>query len=225
MKITSPLVDYRRFRFSKLNTKEFAHLKWLILWPLFGLFFVFVERIYQVESYYPVYCWLDDRIPFQEIFIIPYVFWYFFLLFMHLYLLLYDVETFKKMMRFLVIVHVIAVLTYLVFPTCQELRPAVFERDNFLTRFIEAFYRLDTNTNVCPSLHVAASLGVMFAAWHCKRLKVWGWKLIITVTALLICVSTVFVKQHSVVDVIAALPMCLAAYYVCFLRKKRKDSE
>ena len=39
-----PYVDYREFRFSKLNTPEFSHVWLLLYWPLFGLGFSYVER-------------------------------------------------------------------------------------------------------------------------------------------------------------------------------------
>lgn len=32
----SQIVDYRNFRFSKLNTPEFKHLKYLAYWPVFS---------------------------------------------------------------------------------------------------------------------------------------------------------------------------------------------
>jgi len=224
MKAAKPVVDYRNFHFSKLNTEEFRHLKWLIFWPVFGILFLFVERIYQVESYYPVYSPLDDWIPFQEVFVFPYLFWFVFLVGMHLYTLLYDIETFEKMIKFIIVTYSTAILIYLIFPTCQELRPLEFERDNVLTRFMAGFYQFDTNTNVCPSIHVMGSLAVMFAGWHCSRLKSPLWSLSFTVTALLICISTVFLKQHSVLDVFAALPICMFAYYTCFWRKRRRIS-
>ena len=62
------VVDYRKFRFSKMNTPEFEHLKYLIYWPIFGLLFLTVERLWIRESYYPISCSLDDRIPFCEFF-------------------------------------------------------------------------------------------------------------------------------------------------------------
>jgi len=40
--------------------------------------------------------------------------------------------------------------------------------------------------------------------------------------AILICLSTVFLKQHSVLDVIAAIPVCIIGYYLCFVRKAKK---
>ena len=59
-----PLIDYRQFRLSRLNTPQFRHLKLLLFWPLFGLGFLFVERYYPVAHYYAMHCALDDLIPF-----------------------------------------------------------------------------------------------------------------------------------------------------------------
>lgn len=160
------VVDYRKFRFSKMNTPEFEHLKYLIYWPIFGLLFLTVERLWIRESYYPISCSLDDRIPFCEFFLIPYLFWFVFLVGIHIYTLLYDTESFKRLMKFIIISYSAAMLIYILFPNCQELRPVVFERDNIFTRFIERFYQFDTNTNVCPSIHVIGSVAVMLCAWN-----------------------------------------------------------
>ena len=46
-----PSVDYRRFRFSRLNTPEFSHVWLLLYWPIFGLGFSYVERFYPVAHY------------------------------------------------------------------------------------------------------------------------------------------------------------------------------
>ena len=162
------LVDYRQFRFSKLNTPEFEHLKYLLFWPVYGLLFLTVERLWIRDSYAPVHCALDDAIPFCEIFLIPYLFWFVFLVGMLLYTLLLDTRAFKGMMRFIIVSYSAAILIYMLFPNCQQLRPPAFERDNVLTRFIARFYEFDTNTNVCPSIHVIGSAAVMFAAWDSR---------------------------------------------------------
>lgn len=81
------------------------------------------------------------------------------------------------------------------------------------------FYTFDTNTNVCPSIHVMGSLAVLTAAWHTPRFRTAGWRAAFAAAAVLICLSTVFLKQHSVLDVIAALPICLAAYLA--VRRRR----
>ena len=99
MRFESPAVDYRRFRFSKLNTPEYRHLKLLLYWPVFGLFFLMVERLWIRETYYPISCPLDNLIPFCEFFLIPYLFWFVFLVGIHIYTLLYDVESFQRLMN------------------------------------------------------------------------------------------------------------------------------
>ena len=206
-----PVVDYRGFRPRLINAPEYRHLKLLLYWPVYGLLFLYVERFYPAEHYYAVHCPLDDMIPFNELFLLPYLFWFVFLTGMLIYTLLYDVECFKKLMKFIMLTYSAAILTYFVFPTCQNLRPESFQRDNVLTQFINLFYNFDTNTNVCPSIHVIGSIAVMFAAWNTARFRSRGWK-----AAVLICVSTLFMKQHSVIDVVAALPVCIPGYFLCF---------
>ncbi|MCM1181659.1 MAG: phosphatase PAP2 family protein, partial [Clostridium sp.] len=94
----------------------------------------------------------------------------------------------------------------------------VFERNNIFTHFMQGFYQFDTNTNVCPSIHVIGSVAVMICAWHSKHFKTTGWKITFGVTALLISVSTVFLKQHSVLDIAAAIPICFVTYWVVYKR-------
>lgn len=135
------IVNYRNFRFNKLNTSEYKHLKYLLYWPIYGLLFLTVERLWIRESYFPMHCVLDDRIPFCEYFLIPYLFWFVFLVGISLYTLLFDVKSFEKFMKFVMITYTAAILIYMVFPNCQELRPVLFERDNVFTRFMTAFYQ------------------------------------------------------------------------------------
>jgi len=222
--IAAPVVNYRNFRWNKLNTEEYRHLKLLLYWPIFGVLFLFVERFYPVDSYYVVHCPMDDRIPLCEIFVIPYLFWFVYLIGMHVYTLLYDIKAFEKLMKFVILTYSVTIIIYLIFPTCQELRPVVFERDNVFTRFLEEFYQFDTNTNVCPSLHVTGSLAVLFTALHCNRLKRRGIRAFFGIAALLICISTVFLKQHSVIDVIAALPVSFGAYIICFRHNRERNA-
>lgn len=218
--LRSQIVDYRKFRFSKLNTPEFEHLKYLAFWPVYGLLFMTVERLWIREDYAVVHCALDDLIPFCEVFLIPYLFWFVFLIGMIAYTLLFEPAAFKGMMKFIIVSYSAAILIYILFPNCQELRPAAFERDNLLTRFIAHFYDFDTNTNVCPSIHVIGSVAVMFAAWDSRRFSTPAWKAAFAVMTVLISVSTVFIKQHSVIDLVSAVPVCIVAYLFAYRRKE-----
>ena len=45
-----------------------------------------------------------------------------------------------------------------------------------------------------------------------------GWKAWVVASAVLISISTAFVKQHSVVDIVAALPVCAVCEGLIFGR-------
>ena len=204
------MTDYRQFRLSKLNTPEFSHLKYLLFWPAYGLAFMILERFVTLDYTY-MHCALDDGIPFCEYFIVPYLFWFVYLIGMLMYTFFFDTKSFVYMMKLIIITCSAAIAAYVIFPSAQNLRPPVFERDNIFTDIVRGFYEFDTNTNVCPSVHVSSSIVVMMAAWNSKHFHTAPYRIaFITVTAL-ICLSTVFLKQHSVIDVVWGVIVCVAA--------------
>lgn len=211
-----------------LFDKRFGFFWLLIFWPLFGLAFYAVEGLDASglrTDLTSIWCPLDDYIPFCEWFLFPYLFWFIFLVGMYAYTVFFEVDLFKKLMYFTIATYTFTVIVYLLFPNMQELRPAEFPRDNFLTRFMAGYYEMDTNTNVLPSLHVIGAFAVQTAAWHSKRLGTTPWRIAFTVTAILISLSTVFLKQHSILDVFAGLLVCLPAYILVYrlpLRPQKK---
>lgn len=216
-----PVVDYREFRLSRINDPKFSHLKLLSGWIGYFILYFLTENLIPVENCYPVHCRLDDVIPFCEWFIIPYVLWYLLIVGSLLYFLLYNVENFKNLQTYIIITQVAAMAVYILFPNRQDLRPEVFPRDNLLARLVGLIYFLDTNTGVCPSLHVAYSIGIA-STWMREKSVSKPWKAFIAAFAALICISVAFVKQHSVVDIFAAIPVCLLAEWLVFYRPKRK---
>lgn len=210
-----PMVDYRKFRLSKINDPEFSHLKLLLGWVgYFALYFI-TENFIPTERCYVVHCWLDDVIPFNEVFVIPYVFWYLLIVVSLLYLALYNVDNFKNLMTFIIITQVVAMVIYIAFPNRQDLRPVEFPRDNVLSQLVGLLYSFDTNTNVCPSLHVAYSLGIA-STWLKEKSASVPWKVFVVIAVILICLSTAFIKQHSVVDAFVAIPVCILAEIIVF---------
>ncbi|MBR0040488.1 MAG: phosphatidic acid phosphatase [Oscillospiraceae bacterium] len=206
-----PVVDYREFRFSRLNTPQFAHMKPAILgWLFYFSFYFLTENLIPAEICHPIHCALDDMIPFCEYFAVFYVFWYLLVFGSLIFTLLYDVESFTRLSKFIFITQFIAMTIYILYPSRQDLRPEVFLRDNFLTRLMAFIYSFDTSTGVFPSLHVAYSMGILSVALKKKDLGA-GWKWSLAVLVVLICLATAFVKQHSMLDVFAALPVSLAA--------------
>ncbi len=205
-----PVIDYREFRLSGINDPKFSHLKLLLGWIGYFILYFLTENLIPVERCTPVHMWLDDVIVFCEWFVIPYVFWYLLIVISLGYFLLYHVDSFKRLQTFIIITQVIAMAVYIIFPTRQDLRPIEFPRDNILTQCVGLLYSADTNTGVCPSLHVAYSIGIA-SVWLKEEAAAKWWKAFVLVAVILICLSTMFIKQHSAVDFFAALPVCLVA--------------
>ena len=217
------MIRYRNFRLRLLNTPQYRHMKLLIYWPFYGFLFYLLERglplIGITPNYYPVEMQLDAAIPFCEFFIVPYHLWFFCLVGIHIYTLYHDIPSFRKLMYFIMITYSLTILTYIFFPTQQLLRPdpAEFERQNIFTYFVEHLYVFDTNTNVCPSLHVIGSMATLFTAWNSKHFATVFWRITLTILAVFICASTVFLKQHSILDIYIAFGYCAFAYPFAYL--------
>jgi len=208
-------VDYREFRLSKINEPRFAHLKLLLGWVGYFILYLLTENLIPVDKCYPVHSRLDDFIPFNEWFVIPYVGWYLLIVFSLGYFLFYNVENFKGLQTYIIVTQVIAMAVYILFPTRQDLRPTEFPRDNILTDLVNIIYTADTNTGVCPSLHVGYSMGIA-SAWLKEKSASVTAKILVVMAVILISLSTMFIKQHSAVDVFAALPVCLVAELIAF---------
>lgn len=218
-----PEVDYRSLRFSNITSPRFRHLFLLLSWPGYFILYFLTENLIPIEKCYPVYSRLDDLVPFCEWFVIPYTSWYLLIVVSLLYFLLYKVDSFKKLQTYIIITQVIAMAVYILWPNRQDLRPDVFPRDNFLTYIAGLLYAADTSTGVCPSLHVAYSIGIA-SAWLKEKSVSKFVKAIVVIAVILICVSVVFIKQHSVVDIFAAVPLCVLAEWIVFgkyYRQKR----
>lgn len=164
-----------------------------------------------------MYCPIDDLIPFCEAFVIPYLFWFVYLIGIHIYTLLYDVPAFKKFMQYNILAWSAALVIFFLFPNCQTLRVASFERSNALTDLVAFMYWFDSNTNVCPSLHVIGTMGVHFTAKGTRLYQDGCWNIFFRFVTPLVCFSTVFLKQHSILDVIAGYAVSGLVYQIIYV--------
>lgn len=212
-----PVVDYSRFRPDRINEPEYSHIKLLAGWIVYLILYGVTENCIPVERCHVIHCALDDMIPFNEYFLIFYCFWYVLLIFSLLYFFLFDIKSFRRLQIFIMITQAVAMTVYILYPSVQTGRPAAMPNDNLLCSLMTFIYAFDTPTGVCPSLHVAYSIGIA-STWIKTRKTPDIWKAFVVVSAILISVSVVFVKQHSVIDIIAAIPVGMLAEYLVFRR-------
>ena len=162
-------------------------------------FFV-TERL--VVPKYMISCPVDDWIPFHEYFVIPYLMWFLLLPASWFYTMITSKEDFQNLCMMMFGGMTISIVIYWLFPNGLDLRPESPGSGvcGELVRLIQA---VDTPGNVCPSIHVSSSLSVAAAAHGSQALRKYPWlQRGIDLIVCGICLSTMFLKQHSLVDVV-----------------------
>ena len=160
---------------------------------------------------------LDDYIPFCEIFVIPYFLWFAYVALVIMFLFFKDKSEYYRSCVFLFTGMTIFLIVSTLWPNGHHLRPYVMPRDNIFTQWVAALYKTDTPTNLWPSIHVYNSLGAHFALCKCKLLeKHKGIRVASLILAISIILSTMFIKQHSVFDVITGLGMAGIMYVIVY---------
>ena len=186
--------------------------------------FTYLEK-HVTTDYHLIHCALDDKIPFCEFFIIPYYFWFIFVAAACVWFFFKSQKECIHMGLYLIIGMTIAVITYFVYPNgLGDFRPHEFPRDNFCTDLVKILYRSDTSTNVFPSLHVYNTLVVVIAVFRSETFSKHhtAMKITVSIIGILICASTMFLKQHSVLDVIAAVVLAAILYPFIYVIGKHK---
>lgn len=186
---------------------------------IYLIWFTYLEKTI-TKDFSPVYSKLDDLIPFNELFIIPYILWFFFIAITVVYFFLTSKQDFYKCCAFLFIGMTICLFVYTVWPNGHHLRVDLnsLGRSNIFITMLSRIYSVDTATNVFPSIHVFNSIGAFVAINKSQRLQGIKWLQISTfILTVLICLSTVFLKQHSVLDIFGGLALGIIMYIVVYI--------
>ena len=159
---------------------------------------------------------IDHRIPLLPGFIYPYLLGLPMVIFMGVLLLWKDWRCYERYMFFIGIACMSALIFHLLLPTRHDLRPAVLPGRGLTIRLLRLLYKADSSANTCPSLHAVGLCAVCFAAWDSRKLRtprllfpIWG-------LSLLILLSSIWVKQSSLLDLLAAVLHSTAAYLVVY---------
>ena len=209
-----------------INIKELFdkyHHAWVFLYGFIYMpWFSWLEK-HVTSNYFVIHSVFDDYIPFIEIFIIPYLLWFVYVSGTVLYFFFTDKQGFYRICTLLITGMTLFLIICTIFPNGLNLRPSTFARDNIFVDLVRFIYRSDTSTNVLPSLHVYNSIGCYIAIRNSQKLRQYKWvqngSLVLTVSIVL---STMFLKQHSVVDVIAAIVMIYFIYQFVYIPEQVK---
>lgn len=199
--------------------KKYRHF---LIVPLYFVFYMLVFGYVEGRSGVQVHILhtrLDAYIPFCEYFIIPYFLWFLYVAGAVVYfgLIRKNLPEYYRLIASLGIGMTLFLVISLVYPNGHTLRPYHFEHENIFVDMVRYLYSIDTPTNVLPSIHVFNSVAVAIAVADSEAFQKRLWVVRASnVLAILIVCATVFLKQHTVIDVITALILNAACYRLIY---------
>lgn len=213
--------------------KNWARKNWRVWYLSYA--FIYLPWFFLLESVvtmnhpriHVMHMFLDDLIPFCEYFIIPYYIWFFYIAVSCLYMYLKaNDEEYKRFAWSLIIGMSASMIICMIYPNCVTMRPEATSGHGICAMLVEKLWATDTSTNVFPSIHVYNSLAIHLGLTKCESFAK-NRKLCMAslVTCISICLSTVFLKQHSVMDVMGAfLLISLVRYFLYIPSEERRFS-
>ena len=191
--------------------KKYGHI-WALGYGFIYLpWFLYLEKT--VKSYAVMHTRLDDYIPFNEYFVIPYLLWFVYVAGTVLYFFFTSRQEYYRLCTFLFTGMTLSLMICTFFPNGTDLRVPVDSQKNICSFLVSLVHAADTSTNVFHSIHVYNSLGVHAAVMNSLVLQSRRgvrWCSFFLMTA--ICLSTMFLKQHSVTDVMGAMLLAYLIY-------------
>lgn len=154
---------------------------------------------------------IDSYLSFNKFFIVPYTMWYGYVGIFLIYFLIFDGDKFWPLLTSMVIGVLICYMMFYIIPTTVA-RPTIIDGDLF-SRMIKAIYKKDKPYNCFPSIHVLHTIFITLCVNKTEEFKKIT-KALSNILAVFIIFSTVLIKQHVVLDVVAGI---LLAYSVNYL--------
>ncbi|MGH4051804.1 MAG: phosphatase PAP2 family protein [Clostridium sp.] len=157
-----------------------------------------------------VLTFVDEFIPFNRVFILPYISWYIFIAIFAVVLCILDKKRYFKLLITLNIGMITCYIIYFFYPTYVP-RPMITETD-FLSNLVLTLYAADNPYNCFPSIHVLNS--ALIALYVCGSQKVAKWiKIACIIMSVSIILSTMFIKQHYFADVLSGVIFACGLYF------------
>lgn len=149
-----------------------------------------------------IHCPVDDWIPFCEWFVIPYFLWYAWVPVFMIWFMLKSRYDYLKLCFVMLGGATICLVIYAIWPNGLDLRREITAH-NFCAEVVRFLRSVDPPYNVCPSIHVSSTVSVHRIICQSRSFrdnKKMKW--ISRGVTWAICLSTMLIKQHSVIDVV-----------------------
>ncbi len=171
---------------------------------------------------------LDDMIPFIEYFVLPYDLWYFYIAAVVIFFFFKNKRDYLRTNFMLITGMVTSMIICYLYPTMHDLRPDfdALGRSNIFIDLVKWLYSTDEPAVIFPSMHCVVAILLAVSVCVSQSLKgKTAVKIAAWVLTTLICAATVFIKQHSILDVFMAVGVSVAVYVVSIFLFRKKDSQ
>lgn len=191
--------------------RKLPYLLLLLVMPILGLFYTILNESPRKATQIPLP--IDHDIPFIVAFVVPYIFWYVFIFGYLVYFCFKDTDVYVRTLITIVIGELICFVIYFFFQTTVP-RPTV-EGSGAFVMLVKYIYAHDRPVNCFPSIHVLTTYAIMLASFHIKKMHKLNKYFIHTMGSLII-LSTIFIKQHVVLDMVASMFLVAFIYSTVF---------
>ena len=167
--------------------------------------FYWIVKIFQY-NYNTFYLNVDYTIPFINYFVYIYDLFYPFTFLCLFIMYKHDKKVYKNALIGLTIGFIICCIMFIIYPTIM-IRPDV-KVDSFTNFVLYVTYKADTPAINCfPSIHCLFMFQMIFSI---SKISINKYKkLSLIIFAILVILSTLFIKQHYVMDVLVSFIICL----------------
>jgi membrane-associated phospholipid phosphatase len=196
----------------KVETYDWKNIVKRGLW---ALSIPFVSMAYPLLNQYrgstnSVFTFVDNFIPFNKYFILPYVSWYVFIAIFSAILCILDKERYLKLLITLNIGMISCYIIYYFYPTYVP-RPTITGND-FLSNLVLKLYEADNPYNAFPSIHVLNSVLIALYTYESEKVHK-SMKVICIAMSGSIILATMFIKQHYFADVVSGIVFAGILYF------------
>lgn len=197
----------------------------MLLYAAANLGCFFMLELFLPSPRHIVHCFFDSYIPFNEWFVLPYCLWYVWVPAFFLYFAKKEEESFFRLCFLVFGGMTLCLAVYMLWPNGLTLREEITGQ-NFCAYLVRAIRAADPPYNVCPSIHVLSSVAVCLVVLHsgrfreCRKMKAF-----VSAVTFMICVSTLFIKQHSMIDVLCGWALSLALNHAWEARARKRGEK
>lgn len=203
-----------------MKNKNFKVLILILLLVLYETFMYLITKLTPMDVDL-IGNYLDNKIPFVSQFVYAYISWYAMLFIIPYIFYKKNVNSFNKYYIVILLCITLVSFIYMFYPT--TINRADILLSGISGKLVNLIYKIDTPVLNCfPSMHCLVSFVFIYVSLGDKNISKYL-RIFIVLWSVLVILSTLFIKQHVLVDVISAFVLSILVYKLVGKIKFFKD--